>query len=212
MYFISGFCQQMINQCFLLYSSIRVALTAAHSSASETQHCFLFPPTRVHTLVLAPKSQTVNLMDKTDASFFQWKRKRTLRAESGDPSCLYSAAFAVRVCVCKCVRAGVSAQACKYLQTQRVVNMHLTPGECDLLIFSPVWTCHRRLIPRFFKSFETVKQKRALFPVVDQDIANTAGCVWQTNYQRPLLGYACSWLSSKPDISKPWVYCFFIQH
>lgn len=140
---------------------------------------------------------------------FQWKRKPALRAESGDLSCLYSEAFAVRVCVCKCARAGVSAQACKYLQTQGVVNMHLTPDECDLLIFSLVWTCHRRLIPRFFKSFETVKQKRALFPVVDQYIASTAGCVWQTNYQRPLLGYACSWLSSKPDISKPWLYIFF---
>lgn len=202
MYFISDFCQQMINRRFLLYSSI----TAAHSSASETQHRLLFPPTRVQTLLLAPKSQTVNLMDKTDASFFRgrgsgvrWPLVSLLGGIRGQ-------SVRVQMHPRRCLRSNL-----KYLQTQRVVNVHSTPDECDLLIFSLVWNCHRRLIPRFFKSFETVKQKRALFPVVDQYIANTAGCVWQTNYQRPLLGYACSWLRSKPDVSKPWVDFFLFN-
>lgn len=52
------------------YSLISVLLTTAYSSVSEAQHWFLFPSTLVETVVPAPKSQTVNLMDKTDASFF----------------------------------------------------------------------------------------------------------------------------------------------
>lgn len=141
---------------------------------------------------------------------FQWKRKHTLRTESDDLSCLHSVVFAVRVCMYKCLCAGVSAQVCEPLWRRMVwayvVNLYLMADKCDLLLFSLVWTCHQRLIAHFFKSFETVKQKRALFPVADQYITSTAGCIWEANYQRALLAYACCWLSNKPDASKPWVY------
>lgn len=129
----------MINQCLLLhYSSIRVPLTAAYSTFSETHHWFLFPSTRVETLVLAPKSQTVNLMDKTDALFFNgrgsvrsaWNpmtsgvaSRRRLRSER------------------TCVNAPAQVTLLKFARTcerMGVVSVYLIPDKHDLLVSSLV--------------------------------------------------------------------------
>lgn len=182
MYFISDFCQQMINQCFLLYSSIRVPLprlihrpVKPNIASSFHQRgyrlWFLLPSLKLST---SWTKQMHHFSVEEEASAPRGVRWPLVSLLGG----ICGQSVRVQMRPRRCLRS-----TCKYLQKQRVVNMHLTPDECDLLIFSLVWTCHRRLIPRFCKSFETVKQKRALFPVVDQYIANTAGCVWQTNYQ-----------------------------